>query len=141
TEIGIVNGDVDDSEEYAKAMGDFAEAFEGLIEELGDLIALADEFEDEEDIEVWANTFVLIKDSIGYCVEMLAEAMEEVPEEYVESHLNITLAVSAVYDAMTSFQDAVDAAIEGDEDAFLEGMTTFVELFEAADELWNEAVI
>lgn len=132
--------DAGEADDYATAMGEYITNFEALVEQLGTLIQASDSLSTEEDMVAWCQSFMEIKETVGGAADSLAEMTAEVPEEYQESHVKITVATAAVYDAMTGFEKAVDAAINGDADAFTDGLAEFLGNMQGADQLWSEAV-
>ena len=130
----------DGEEEYVEAMEDYIAGVEEYVEALGILIEGADSLGDEAEIVEWCETFDTIKEDLSDAADELAAAMADVPEGYEESHAKITIAVAAICDAMTGFEDAVVAAIEGDQSAFEDGLVEFLGNMTAADELWADAV-
>jgi hypothetical protein len=138
---GYEDGDFgDDTEFYLQTMNDFIISVENLMTGLDQLMVLADHIASEEDLGQWCSLFVELKDTTLYTANELAEFTHLAPAEYQESHIKITIAVAAMHDAMTGFEYAVDAAINGDEDAFYEGTGEFIGNLQAAAELWSEAV-
>jgi len=134
-------GDTDDGLElYLDAMNDFITGTDSLMEGLDELMELADYISSEEELEVWCYLFIETKNAVGFAADQLAELAPLAPEDYVESHLLVTFALAAIYDAMTGFEFAVDAAVSGDEDSFFEGLGMFVGNLIAAAEMWAEAV-
>lgn len=128
------------AEEYDAEMGEFIPGFELLCDGIGELIAQSESLSSEEDTVAWCQAFIAAKNGIGTAADKLAEVTAQVPEEYQESHIKITIAVAAVYDAMTGFESAVDAVINGDAAAFEDGLAEFLGNAMAADALWQEAV-
>jgi len=146
-EVAVGGGDVDDgsnggdgTEQYLEAMSYFIEGTESTIEGIVALTAGAQEIETEDDLVEWCSLFIEAKESIGDAADYLAEMAKDAPEEYLESHVQITFALAYVYDAMTAFEGAIDAAMNGDGDAFYDGLATFMGNMETADQLWEEAV-
>ena len=140
------DGEADDAatgmsaEEYEEEMSAFISSFELLCEGVGELIAQSESLSSEEDIIAWCQAFIAAKDGIGAAADKLAEVAPQVPEEFQESHVQITVAVAAVYDGLTGFENAVDAAINGDAAAFEDGLVEFVGNLAGASALWDEAV-
>lgn len=128
-------------EEYEEEMSGFIASFEELCGKIGELLALSESISSEDDLIAWAQAFITIKDGIGVAADKLAEVTAEVPEEYQESHVQITIAVAAVYDGMTGFENAVDAVLNGDVAAYEDGLVEFIGNMAAADALWDEAIV
>jgi hypothetical protein len=129
-----------DADEYLDVMNSFVASFKDLMVSLEELLALSDEISTEDDLYAWCEMFDGIKATVGASADELANVAEYAPEEYQESHVAVTIAVAAVYDAMTGFEDAVVGAISGDADAFETGMAEFAGNIIAAEELWQSAV-
>lgn len=128
------------AEEYDEKMSAFIASFELLCDGVGELIANSESLSSEEDIIAWCQAFIAAKDGIGAAADKLAEVAPQVPEEFQESHVQITVAVAAVYDGLTGFENAVDGAINGDAAAFEDGLVEFVGNLAGASALWDEAV-
>ena len=132
--------DDDVLEVYLGAMGVFIDGFGQLMNSLEELLGASDSISSEDALIEWCNYYMEIKNLVGEAADELADIALDVPEDYMESHMKVTFAVAAVYDAMTGFEYAVDAAFDGDEEAFLDGIAVFVGNIMAAGDLWMEAV-
>lgn len=135
--------DYDDpeSEAYVEAMSEYIASIDELMgDALPALLDATELIETEEDLQDWCVAFIDLKDTVGQAADSLADVAGDVPADYQESHAKITIATAAIYDAMTGFENAVDASINGDEDAFTDGLAAFFGNIMAAEELWNEAV-
>ena len=132
--------DDDDTEEYLDAMEDFVEGSMMLVQGLEQLMQAADHIDSYDDLETWCRLFIELKETIGDTADLLATLAPYAPDEYKESHIQFTFALAAVYDSMTGFEDAVDASLNGDEEAFLDGLGVFVGNLMAAEELFSEAL-
>ena len=132
------DGDID---QYLDAMNDFIAGTDDLMEGLDELMENADYISSEDDLEVWCYLFMQIKESIGIAADQLADIAQYAPANYQESHIKVTFALAAIYDSITGFEYAVDAVLDGDEDAFIDGLAEFVGNLFAAASLWSEAVV
>ena len=130
----------EDVEAYVNSMGELISMLNELMEVFGDLLANAESIETDDELVEWCQSFITLKETVGNSADELAVITQDVPEEYQESHVKITIALAAVYDAMTGFENSVDATLNGDEDAYWEGIGEFIGNLAAADELWSEAV-
>jgi len=127
-------------DDYLEAMGIYIEGVEEYVAELDELMAISEDIETEADLEAWCDVFDAIKEAIGDAADELTDILEYAPDDYIESHAEIAIAVAAIYDAMTGFEDAVIAAVEGDQNAFEDGLVEFIGNMTAAEELWESAV-
>jgi len=132
--------DEPDAEAYLAAMLVFIDAFEELTVVLFELIEVLDYVETDEELLEWIDAFELIMHAMAVSEEELTSAALLAPEEYLESHILLTAAVSLMHDSMVEFDNALLAAVHGDYDAFWEGIEGFVINMVAADLLWNEAI-
>lgn len=129
-----------DSDAYSKAVSAYITSFEALMGQLGQLLGASSSISSDEELVQWCKSFMTVKDTVGKSADTLAGIAKDVPDEYKESHAKLTVATAAVYDAMTGFESSVDAAINGDQEAFTSGIGEFVGNMTAAEKLWNEAV-
>ena len=126
---------------YEAAMSEYIEAFEDTLEdELWPLMDEAENLSSEDEFVAWCEDFIALKETFSSAADDLADVAADVPEEYEESHALITVATAAIVDAMTGFEDAIDACINGDQSAFEDGIVEFLANIAAAGELWNEAI-
>lgn len=132
------NQDSDTAEDadsaYLENMNAFITNFETLSTEVGKMMNGYDGSEE------WYTTFVAVYQSIKDSSTSLAEVVDQAPEKYKESHAKVTIAVAAYADMMDTFGTAVDAYQEGDTATGDELMQTASELYNAATQLWSEAV-
>ena len=129
-----------DADDFNDAMIEFRYAFEAQLRLLDEMIDHADNgFDSEEELVDWCVGYITLKNAIAAQADTLASMLPSVPEEYLEAHTSVTFAVAAVFDAMTGFENAIDAYNAGDEDAFWDGLVTFVGLMELASDLWHQA--
>lgn len=129
-----------DVEAYIAAMNVFISAFEELTAVLLDLTEALDYIETDDDLLEWINAFELIKYAVAVSADELTDAAHLAPEEYMESHILIAVAVTLIYDSMVELDHGLVAAIEGNYDAFWAGIEGFLINILAADMLWSEAV-
>ena len=129
-----------DEDDYEEVMLEFKEAFEYQLRLLDEMIDYADNgFDSEEELVDWCVGYITLKNAIAAQADVLADALPGVPEYFLEAHMNVTFAVAAVVDAMTGFENVIDAYTDGDEDAFWDGLVEFVGFLELASDLWHEA--
>lgn len=126
--------DEDADAAYLENMSVFITNFETLSAEVGQMM---NEYDGSEE---WYTAFATVYQSISDASTSLAEVVADVPEEYQESHAKIAVAVAAYADMMDTFGTAVDAYQEGDDATGDELMINAAELYDAAVQLWSEAV-
>jgi len=129
-----------DASAYLAAMDEFVVAFEDLMDILADMIEELEYLVTDEEVMDWIYDFELMHNEIGAVADILASITEFVPDEYFDSHVLVTLAVAAVYEAMWALDASLAAGILGDEEAMWAGIEAFIFNLLAADELWMEAV-
>ena len=137
--------DADDDEdgdvsEYEALMSECIDRFKALMASLDELMGETQNTSSGEELVQWCQSYMQIKETIGEGADALAGIAEQAPEEYRESHVKVTVAAAAVYDALTGFEYAVDAALNEDEEAFSDGLADFIGNMLGASQLWAEAV-
>ncbi|MCL1789277.1 MAG: hypothetical protein FWG33_02885 [Oscillospiraceae bacterium] len=137
--------DVEDYD-YDYEINDFIDSFESLMESLVELAKIADGVDENDDVfdeEIrtdWCETFGMIKLAAEAWLTWLEIIVEDVPEEFEDLHFDIISAVETVCEVMSSFEDAVESALDGNTEDFYAGLSVFIVETEIADDLWNEAV-
>ena len=129
-----------DVDAYVDAMIEYRDGFQTQVDFLDELMAYADNgFESEDDLVDWCQSWMNLKNGMDYQVDVLAAMLPRVPEDYQEAHAKVVFAVAAMVDAMSGFEYAVDAALEGDPDEILDGIAEFLGNMIGASQLWHEA--
>ncbi|MCL1903831.1 MAG: hypothetical protein FWF94_05400 [Oscillospiraceae bacterium] len=132
--------------DYEAEIDEFIEEFDETMSSLVDLADIADEIDenddelDEDDLNNWCETFVNAKSAVSTWLSWLEMLDESVPDDYRAAHLDVVSAVESVSEVITNFEEAVAAAIDGETDAFYEGLADFVAEIEKADDVWNDAI-
>ena len=128
-----------DVDGYVDAMIEYRDGFQMQIDFLDALMAHADNgFESEDDLIDWCRGWMNLKNGMDNQADALAAMLPGVPEDYQEAHAKVTFAVAAMVDAMSGFEYAVDAALQGDPDEVLEGIGEFIGNIAGAGQLWHE---
>lgn len=122
------------NEEYQEIMSPIVTAFEKWI------IAYTEYVKVYDGSQEWIETFANEYQYFSMCADKMSEIATSVPDDYIETHVNITVAISAYADAFMVITEMIDAFDAGDDAAVEEKMAEYKSLFNAAELLWDSAV-
>ncbi len=121
-------------EEYSKEMSEFIEAYEEMMQAYNLLM-------ENYDLTIeWASAFMGIEEAASQISIQLAEIIDAVPVDYLESHVKIVFAIAGCADALTATRNSIDAYNAGNEALGDEQKALSIEIFKVAKDLWNSSI-
>ena len=126
--------------DYLEELGGFIVSFEGLMDTFGELMELFEHLENEDEITEWVEAFNTLYEAVSETVNIMTDNISNAPEQYLEAHITLVLAMGYVYNVFTSFEYAVTAYADGDEDAFIGELLNYIIYIDEAAKIWENAL-